>query len=142
MANKTFIPAFKATVGDWNYYICQMKYAEVARQVQFAFELGGNQDLNTMIQRGLSARTDGITRYLVESEHRFLGALIVATWGGHPEYPGLTMEDPEGMLEGLDREFGVLTLDGTHQFFALDGQHRLKAIKEAIKTNPALGSDD
>jgi DNA sulfur modification protein DndB len=142
MANKTFIPAFKANVGDWPYYICQMKYAEVARQIDFAFELGGNQDLNTMIQRGLSSRNEDITRYLLESEHRFLGALIVATWGGDPEYVSLTMEDPEGMLQGLDREFGVLTLDGTHQFFALDGQHRLKAIKEAVKQDPTLGAED
>src|SRR4051812_48039710 len=119
-----------------------MKYAEVARQVNFAFELGGNADLNTMIQRGISNRTEAITRYLVESHHRFLGALIVATWGGDPEYVPLTMDDPEGMLRGLDREFGVLTLDGTHQFFALDGQHRLKAIKDAIKVNPELGAED
>jgi DNA sulfur modification protein DndB len=142
MANKTFIPAFKSTVGDWNYYICQMKYAEVARQIGFAFELGGNQDLNTMIQRGLSDRTEAITQYLESSEHRFLGALIVATWGGDPEYVPLTMEDPDGMLSGVDREFGVLTLDGTHQFFALDGQHRLKAIKEAVRQKPELGAED
>jgi DNA sulfur modification protein DndB len=142
MANKTFIPAFKASVGDWPYYICQMKYAEVARQVGFAFELGGNQDLNTMIQRGLSSRNEGIVQYLLGSDHRFLGALIVATWGGDPEYVPLTMEDPEGMLQGLDREFGVLTLDGTHQFFALDGQHRLKAIKEAVRKQPSLGAED
>jgi DNA sulfur modification protein DndB len=60
MTNKTFIPAFKANVGDWDYYICIMKYAEVARQVGFAYELGGNTDLNTMIQRGLSKRTQDI----------------------------------------------------------------------------------
>jgi DNA sulfur modification protein DndB len=142
MANKTYIPAFKSRVGDWNYYICQMKYAEVKRSVSFAFELGGNRDLSSLIQRGISARTQGIVEYLLESDHRFLGSLIVATWGGDPEYIGLRMEDPEGMLSGLDREFGVLTLDGTHQFFALDGQHRLKAIKDALLQRPELGSED
>lgn len=142
MTNKTFIPAFKATVGDWEYYICIMKYAEVARQVGFAYELGGNADLNTMIQRGLGERTNSIRNYLLQSEHRFLGALIIAAWGGAPTYMDVSMEDPEGVLSGIDRQFGVLTFDGTQSYFALDGQHRLKAIKEAIKANPALGKED
>lgn len=33
MGNKTLIPAFKAKVGDWNYYICHMSYGQVAREV-------------------------------------------------------------------------------------------------------------
>lgn len=142
MTNKTFIPAFKAQVGDWNYYICIMKYAEVARQVAFAYELGGNSDLNTMIQRGISSRTQEIKNYLLESEHRFLGALIIAAWGGAPTYMDVSMDDPDGVLSGIDRQFGVLTFDGTQQYFALDGQHRLRAIKEALKVRPEIGQED
>ena len=142
MTNKTFIPAFKASVGDWGYFIAIMKYAEVARQVGFAYELGGNADLNTMIQRGIGTRTEEIKKYLLESEHRFLGSLIIAVWGGEPEYISLTMADQENYLAGIDRQFGVLSFDGTQQYFALDGQHRLKAIKEAIKQNPEIGKED
>lgn len=142
MSNKTFIPALRAQVGDWNYYICIMKYAEVARQVAFAYELGANKDLGTMIQRGISARTEGITQYLLESKSRFLGALIVATWGGDPSYTKISMDDPDGMLSGIDNGFGVLTFDGTQQYFALDGQHRLKAIKDAVKKDPEIGRED
>ena len=142
MSNKTYIPAFEAAVGDWRYYICKMKYAEVDRSVRFAHELGGNRELSALIQRGLSDRTSEITRYLLNSEHRFLGSLIVATWGGEPKYSQLEMEDSDGLLKGLDQGFGVLTLDGTHSFFALDGQHRLRAIKDALGKNPALGAED
>jgi DNA sulfur modification protein DndB len=142
MTNKTFIPAFKAKVGDWEYYICIMKYAEVARQIGFAYEYGGNRDLSEMIQRGISSRTEDIKKYILESEHRFLGSLIVAAWGGTPTYLPVAMDDPDGMLSGIDRNFGVLTFDGTQQYFALDGQHRLRAIKEAIATNRELGSED
>jgi DNA sulfur modification protein DndB len=142
MTNKTFIPAFKASVGDWDYYICTMKYAEAARHINFAWELGGNADLNRLIQRGIGKRTDDIRDYLLKSEHRFLGALIVAAWGGDPDYTPLTMDDPNGYLSGLDRQFGVLTFDGTQSYFALDGQHRLKAIKEAIKVDPKIGRED
>jgi DNA sulfur modification protein DndB len=142
MSNKTFIPAFRAKVGDWQYYICTMKYAEVARQVQFAYELAGNAELGTMIQRGISDRTKEITEYLLQSEHRFLGSLIIAAWGGAPDYQPIGMHDPDGLLNGIDQSFGVLTFDGTQQYFALDGQHRLKAIKDAIKQKPELGLED
>lgn len=142
MSNKTFIPAFQCSVGDWKYYICMMKYGEVARQVNFAFELAANEELGQLIQRGISSRTKGITEYLVKSEHRFLGSMVVAAWGGEPEYTRLSMDDPDGILNGLDREFGVLTFDGTQQYFALDGQHRLKAIKDAIKQKPEIGKED
>ncbi|MCI0462013.1 MAG: DGQHR domain-containing protein [Gemmataceae bacterium] len=76
------------------------------------------------------------------SKPRFLGSLVIAAWSGEPQYTPLTMEDPDGMLAGLDREFGVLTFDGTQAYFVLDGQHRLRAIKDAIKKNPELGGED
>jgi DNA sulfur modification protein DndB len=145
MPSKTFVPAFEARVGNWTYYSCLMSYAAVAREISFAHELGGNQDLGTMIQRGVGARTSEITNYLLTNENRFLGAIIVAAWGGAPEYLPLEMEknsENGDVLAGMDRNFGVLTFDGTHQFFALDGQHRLKAIKDAIKRNPELGRED
>ena len=142
MSNKTYIPAFEAAVGDWKYYICKMKYAEVDRSVRFAHELGGHKELSDLIQRGLTDRTSEIMEYLLRSEHRFLGSLIVATWGGDPDYAPLTMEDSDGLLAGLDQGFGVLTFDGTHRFFALDGQHRLRAIKDALTRDPDLGSED
>jgi len=144
MPSKTFVPAFKAKVGDWNYYLALMSYAQVAREINFAYELGVNKDLGSMIQRGIGVRTEDITSYLLTNERRFLGSLIVAAWGGDPEYIPLRMaaSEDQGVLDGVDREFGVLTFDGTHQFFALDGQHRLRAIKDACKQNPALGSED
>jgi DNA sulfur modification protein DndB len=119
-----------------------MKYGEVARQVQFAYELGSNTELGMLIQWGISNRTKGITEYLLKSKHRFLGGLVVAVWGGEPTYTPMQMDDPEGLLQGLDREFGVLTFDGSQQYFVLDGQHRLRAIKDAMKLNPNIGKED
>jgi len=142
MANKTLIPAFQAEVGDWKYYICHMSYGQVAREVHFAHELAGNKELDQLIQRGLSDRTKDITHYLINSPHRFLGALIVAAWGGEPHYTPVEITDSDSLTEGLDKGFGVLTFDGTQQYFALDGQHRLKAIKEAVSKNQNLLTED
>jgi DNA sulfur modification protein DndB len=144
MTSKTFVPAFKGSVGDWDYYLCLMSYGQVAREVNFAYQLGGNQDLATMVQRGVGTRTKEITEYLLTNERRFLGAIVVAVVGGDPGYRPLVMSDDseQGLLSGVDRGFGVLTFDGTHQFFALDGQHRLKAIKDALLQNQALAGED
>ena len=142
MPNRTFIPAFKAKVGDWDYYVCLMKYAEVRRGVEFAYDLGGNKDLATMIQRGISERTKDITDYLIKSPHRFLGSLIVAVWGGDPTYQSVQIADPDDLLKGIDSDFGLLTFDGSQRYFALDGQHRLKAIQDALNVNPDLGNED
>jgi DNA sulfur modification protein DndB len=143
MATKTLIPALKAHVGDWPYYICSMKYGAVAREVNFAFELNhGNQELSTLLQRGLGERTHEIVKYLQNTRARFLGAIIVAAWGGEPLYHPVTMQDPDGMLTNLDSDFGVLEFNGSQQYFALDGQHRLKAIKDALKQDPSLGNED
>ena len=142
MPNRTFIPAFKAKVGDWEYFICLMKYAEVRRGIEFAYNLGGNKDLATMIQRGLSQRTEEIKSYLLESPHRFLGSLIVAVWGGDPQYQAVQIADPDDLLRGIDSDFGLLTFDGSQRYFALDGQHRLKAIQDALNVNPELGNEE
>ncbi|MEU9890134.1 DNA sulfur modification protein DndB [Sphaerisporangium sp. NPDC051011] len=145
MPSKTVVPAFQARVGNWTYYSCLMSYAAVAREINFAHELGGNKDLGTMIQRGVGVRTTEITNYLLTNKNRFLGAIIVAVWGGEPNYIPVEIEksvENLGVLDGMDRNFGVLTFDGTHQFFALDGQHRLRAIKDAVKRDPELGRED
>lgn len=119
-----------------------MSYGQVAREVNFAHELAGNTELNQLIQRGLSDRTKDITAYLINSPHRFLGALIVAAWGGEPHYTPVEITDSDSLTEGLDKGFGVLTFDGNQQYFALDGQHRLKAIKEAVLKNQDLLTED
>jgi DNA sulfur modification protein DndB len=96
MSNRTLIPAFQCQVDTWRYYICRMKYAEVAREFQYFYEFGNNVELGQLIQRGISARTKGITEYLLKSRHHFLGGLVVAAWGGEPQYTALSMDDPEG----------------------------------------------
>jgi DNA sulfur modification protein DndB len=142
MSNRTLMTVLRCSVGTWRYYICRMKYAEAAREFHSPCEIVSNATLGQIIQRGISKRTKGITEYLLTAKHRFLGGLVVAVWGGEPQYRPLSIDDPDGMLHGLDREFGVLTFDGTQQYFVLDGQHRLRAIKDAVKQSPELGRED
>ena len=142
MGNRTLMPTLRCKVDTWQYYICTMKYGEVARQVGFAHEFSGHAEVGQLIQQDISGRSKDITEYLLKSSHRFLGGLVVAVWGGEPMYTQLSMDDPDGMLKGIDKEFGVLTFDGTQAYFVLDGQHRLRAIKDAMKQKPEIGKED
>lgn len=142
MVNTTQIPAFRGEVGDWTYYVCMMTYAEVARQIGFAYEqLGANKDLATMIQRGITPRTIKIRDYILNNEERFLGALLVGVWGGEPRFEIVEMAEQNVLMPNLDEGIGFLVLDGSQVYFALDGQHRLRAIKDAIEEDPDLGRE-
>ena len=142
MSNVTLVPAFQCSVGDWRYYACKMKYGEVARQFSFGYELSNHAGLRSLSERTVASEARAITRHLLNAPQRFLGDLVVAAWGGEPVYTPLSMEDPDGMLQGLDQGFGVLTFDGTQAYFVLDGQHRLRAIKDALKQKPEINRED
>ena len=81
-----------------------------------------------------------MTNYLLRQPERFYGAIIVAAWGGRPVYQTVKMED-HPLLDD-DFEFGLLKFDGRQEYFALDGQHRLKSIKDAIEKKPELRHEE
>ena len=142
MANVTHIPAFRAQVGDWTYYIGTMTYAAVKNQINFAYEkLGKNRELEMLLQRGITSRTEVISEYLQTNGQRFLGALTVGVWGGNPDFQEVGMADRSGLMAGIDDDWGLLVLNGDETYFAIDGQHRLQAIKDAVARKPELGSE-
>jgi len=48
----------------------------------------------------------------------------------------------EESLEYLGKTFGILTLSGNEKLFAIDGQHRIKAIKDAIIQKDDLKNEE
>ena len=130
-------PAIKAKMGSWNYYIVKMKMKEIAAEVSFAHEVQEDPTLDNMIQRLLDDKRakDDIFQYLVKREDRFFGSIVVAAIGGNPTFASVTMEDkPELAFFGdQDFGFGILRFNGNQNYYALDGQHRLKAIKTLVQ---------
>ncbi len=132
-------PAMRSKMGRWEYYIVKMNMRELAESVQFASDVHGNYTLDTMLQRALSesrVRTEIVT-YLAKQKDRFFASIVIAALKGHPKwYPVLmTGDDRFEMLkddERFNETFGVLAFDGTQLYYALDGQHRLSAIKTLL----------
>ncbi len=134
-------PAMRARMGDWNYYVVRMTMREVAREVQLASKLWEDQTLSDAIQRVLdeSRVKQQIVEYLSRRDDRFFSSLVVAAIGGNPSWR------PEALPESLhsrafEDTFGTLSFDRDPRYFALDGQHRLKAIQELL-ADPAGAPD-
>jgi len=135
------LPALRGIMGDWVYYTCLMNISELSKRVRYAEEVHSNKLLSDMIQRQLrSNRATQIAHYLENQPERFFNALVVATYGGQPNWhalSGVKSRVQDGELQSLDDEtvasLGFLTLQGDEALFALDGQHRLAGIKKAIK---------
>ena len=133
-------PALKAHMGNWEYYIVKMKMQNIVNEVQFASKIHTNKTLDDVIQRALTERKE-LVKYLAFRDDRFFPSIVVAALGGNPTFiPVNIADDPQfAILQAtrIDAPFGVLTFDGGQQYYALDGQHRLKAIETLIRrTDP------
>ncbi len=131
-------PAIQGTVGTWRYYSTKMTAAELALQVKFASEVWESKALDHWIQRALNhsrAKKD-ISGYLARHEDRFFNSIVVAAIEGNPKFfPVSITDDPRFQLIDTDRmnnSFGILRFDGNEKYYALDGQHRLRAIRALI----------
>lgn len=135
------LPALRGIMGNWIYYSCLMSIEEIGKRVSYADEIHKNKKLSDMIQRSLKAvRSEQISEYIRTQDERFFNSLVVATYGGQPNWnaiDNLRSKGREDFVGGLSEEtvnsVGFLSLNGSEKLFALDGQHRLSGIKKAIR---------
>lgn len=132
------LPAVQGQVGNWVYYSTKMTAAELAEGVRFASELDQPAVLDRIIQRELNegrAKHD-IARYLAENKDHFFNSIVIAAWEGNPTFFSVQIaQDPRFEMiadHKFAEAFGVLRFDGRQKYYALDGQHRLKAIKALL----------
>lgn len=147
MKNKSLVlPALRGSFGDWIYYTCLMPLTEVGLRVNYAEEIHPERALSMLIQRSLEgARARHIAEYLTKNKERFFNSLVLATYGGSPDWleignfsssahPGLLASISETAMDSL----GFLRLSGNEKIFAIDGQHRLAGIKHAMVSGIGL----
>ena len=81
------LPSLRGVMGNWVYYSSLMRLRQIAMRVSFATELQKNKNLSSMIQRELKKkRSKEITDYLSTNEDRFFNSLVIATYGGEPNW--------------------------------------------------------
>jgi DNA sulfur modification protein DndB len=147
--DRLLIPALRAYMGDWVYYIGAMKLSDVAARISFAGQIHQSAALRELIQRTLdeSKHASQISAYLLRDRQRLFSSLVVGVYGGTPEWHEVKIRHVESLdpsLTNLDKSgvLGFLSLSGSEKLFALDGQHRVAGIKHAVAGNTNLGNEE
>ncbi|KJF17593.1 DNA sulfur modification protein DndB [Acidithrix ferrooxidans] len=134
---KTF-PAIRAHMGRWTYYITKMSMTELAMHVKLSTGVYESRDISDALQRELNtSRAKGeILSYIQKHEDRFFNSLVIAAIGGEAEWFSVDVSQDEKFImlknDPSLKDFGILLFTGKEQYYALDGQHRLTAIKELL----------
>lgn len=144
--NKVMLPALRAKMGDWIYYITFMKMSTIASRVSVAKEIHHNKSLNELIQRELTNRSKQIKEYLIQQKQRFFNSLIVGVYDGHPKWHEMAIKsitpNSAPIPPHIEQSLGLLELEGSEKLFAVDGQHRVEAIRQAVGENSDLGDEE
>jgi DNA sulfur modification protein DndB len=143
------IPALRAHMGDWIYYVAFMKMRDIAERISVAEEIHTSKSLNEFIQRELQRTTHAakIKEYLLTQPQRLFNALVVGVYGGAPRWYELAIKendllDPEDLPHYMTGALGILILGGSEKLFAIDGQHRVVGIRQAIEVDSGVEEEE
>ena len=142
-----FLPALRARMGQWWYFTSVMRMSDIVERVKTVGEIHRAESLQELLQRQLTKRASGIADYLVSQDQRFFNSLVIGTYGGNPNWSEVSIKKAPFTLQKelplhLEGILGFLILDGTERLFALDGQHRVAGIREALERNEELQCEE
>lgn len=149
VAKRMYLPALRGRFGDWAYYSALMTLSQLSERVTFADKLHPKGNLSALIQRELKeGRSKEIAAYITSNEDRFFNSLVVAVYGGDPKWNEFNIDvkgqkiSAEDLTDTALYSIGYLSFNRSADLFALDGQHRLAGIIEALKKAPQLGTEE
>jgi DNA sulfur modification protein DndB len=130
------IPAIRAKMGTWTYYVSTLTFQQVNDYVsRVDEELHKSESLKQLIQRSVTNNYKSIKEYIEKQPELFFNSLVLAVYDDYPDW-----REIEVKYEDFEtHRIGVLEFPGSHKIFPLDGQHRVEGIKAALKANPELG---
>lgn len=147
------LACLRGSIGFWTYYSTVMKVKDIVSNNRIITVSESNElytnNINKVLQREISpTRIKNISDYILNTDERFFSSLVVAIHRGNPRwtdidlYEKISIDDDELSPEDISNigsKYGILSLAGDEQIFALDGQHRLKGIRKAFIQNPDIG---
>jgi len=146
--NRLVLPALRAYMGDWIYYITTMKMRDVAERVSEVKHIHESDSLNDFIQRQLvSKHAEKIKQFLLHQPQRFFNTIVIGVYGGSPNWFELSISasedlDEDDIPDDMEGILGILVLNGEEDLFAIDGQHRVVGIKQAVAESETLGNEE
>jgi DNA sulfur modification protein DndB len=133
------IPAIRAKVGIWVYYVSTLTYTEVKEYVKKVDnELHKSTVLREMLQRSITDNYKQIAAYIRQQEERFFNSLVLAVYDGDPQWHEIRLDYGDGE-ECYD--IGLLELTGEEKIFPVDGQHRVEGIKKVLSESAKFNKE-
>ena len=132
------IPALRAKIGTWTYYITTLTFQQVSDSVsKIDDELHKSESLRDIIQRSITNNYLSIKDYVINQPDLFFNSLVLAAYNDYPNWIEIevTYDDDETY------QIGLLEFPAQHKIFPVDGQHRVEGIKAALKEKPELKSE-
>lgn len=130
------IPALRAHIGDWTYYVTTLTFEQVDLHVsRIDDELHKSETLKDAIQRSITNNFISIRDYILNQRELFFNSLVLAVYDDYPEWREI--EFSYGGEETF--QMGILDFPGHHKIFPVDGQHRVEGIKAAVKQKSGAG---
>jgi DNA sulfur modification protein DndB len=141
------LAALRGHMGDWIYYATCLPIKEIADRVKLVSDIHKSARLDDWIQRQVdtSSHSKSIKTYLLSQKQRLFNAIVLGVYGGSPNWREIDVDfgDSESEeTERLEGSLGLLLLSGKEKLFAIDGQHRVVGIKNAVLENPQLGTEE
>lgn len=135
-------------MGDRWYYVTTLTFAEVAKWFKPVDQIYERQELKIWIQRILPPEQEAeIATYLLKQNQRFFSAIVAGIYRGEPEWfpvevnESVTLKDVK-LGERQATAFGLLHISGNEDIFAIDGQHRVEGIREALRQSDLLAMEE
>lgn len=132
------LPALRASIGDWTYYITTLTFKQIADKVErIDDQLHKSENLRDLIQRSITSNYVKIKQYIQKQPEMFFNSVVLGVYNSMPQWieVELNYEDEEYF------NLGFLEFPGDQKIFPIDGQHRVEGIKSALKENPELSQN-
>lgn len=129
------VPALRANIGTWDYYVTTLTFEQVAGFVsKIDDQLHKSESLRDLIQRSITNNYLSIKDYILNQPDVFFNSLVLAVYDDYPDW-----REIEFKYDGEETyQMGLLEFPGEHKIFPVDGQHRVEGIKAALLENPGL----
>ena len=138
-------PAHRCSMGNWTYFVCQLKMSDVSTIINLHQDFfdASSSKLSNWGQRPHEKRKS-LLKYIASREDRFFSSIVVGFKKGKPKFKPIkieAMENNEDLeyfsseYQGVDVGVLKLTSDPERKMYAIDGQHRLFAIKQMLSND-------
>lgn len=148
------LPCLRGIIGDWTYFSTVMKISDIVKRVITVSESSElyTSNINEILQREINEkRITQIKDYILYNQEHFFSSIIAAIHKGNPIWSDFDIEShfriennalTDTEIEFIENKIGILSLSGGEVIFALDGQHRLKGLKEAYAKDEKIGDEE